>query len=98
MSSAHLAYGGNVFKTVCAQERARAQRKGIVELRAGTITKNPPYVDIDTDIEIDIDIDIDIDIAVRLSCAVVCGVSPRPIPPHLAGPSALFMSFCCVSC
>ena len=30
----------NVLKTVCAQERARAKRKAIFELRAAAIVKN----------------------------------------------------------
>ena len=33
-----------VFKTLCAQERARAKRKGIFELRAATIRKNNPHI------------------------------------------------------
>ena len=32
------------LKTLCAQERARAKRKGIFELRAATIIKNSPQI------------------------------------------------------
>ena len=32
------------LKTVCAQERARAKRKAIFELRAATIIKNNPHL------------------------------------------------------
>ena len=34
----------NVFKTLCAQERARAKRKAFFELRAATIIRNNPHV------------------------------------------------------
>ena len=33
-----------MFKTLCAQERTRAKRKAIFELRAATIIKNNPHI------------------------------------------------------